>query len=177
MDELKDEIVCIANDAFSYLECQIERLRSVTSCNEAKSIMQDVSGYLFPQINCNTLFTHLVRCVKINKTNGDSDCITHAQRFSYPPSVHEPGRMNTLDAPTFYAANDIKTSLLETDITEGDEFYAGIWAVKDNASMLSYPCVPYKILCELSANGDEKALEMKNCIDRFPCIRRMTDLI
>lgn len=177
MDKMNDDIIRIANDACSYLECQIERLRSVTSCNEAKSIMQDVSSYLFPQINCKTLFTHLVRCVKINKTNGDSDSITHARRFSYPPSVHEPGRMNTLDAPTFYAANDIKTSLLETDITEGDEFYAGIWAVKDNASMLSYPCVPYKILCELSANGDEKALDMKNCIDRFPCIRMMTDLI
>lgn len=177
MDEVDDEIIRIANDACSYLESQIEMLRSVTSCDEAESIMQDVSSYLFPQINCTTLFTHLVRCVKINKTNGDSDCITHAKRFSYPPSVHEPGRMNTLDAPTFYTSNEIETSLLETDIKEGDEFYAGIWAMKDNSGMLSYPCIPYDILCELSAYGDVKALEMKKCIDRFPCIRRMTDLI
>lgn len=177
MNELNDDTIRMAYDACTYLEGQIEGLCSAASIDDAERIMQEVSEYMFPQINCNTLFSHLVRCVKINKTNGDSDCITHVKRFSYPPSVHEPGRMNTLDVPTFYAANDIKTSLLETDITEDDEFYAGIWAVKDNASMLSYPCVPYNILCELSANGDENALEMKNCIDRFPCIRRMTDLI
>jgi hypothetical protein len=99
------------------------------------------------------------------------------KRFSFPPCVKKPGRMNIPGVPTFYAADRIETALIESDITEGDEFYAGIWAVKDNASMLSYPCIPYKILCELSANGDEKALKMKNSIDRFPCIRRMTDLI
>lgn len=43
--------------------------------------------------------------------------------------------------------------------------------------MLSYPCIPYAKLSESSANGAVKALEMKNCIDRFPCIRRLTDLI
>ena len=179
MNEINDEIIRIADDACTYLENQIERLRSVVSCTEAESIMREVSKYAFPQINCNTLFTHLVRCVKITNKEENPNSITQAKRFSFPPirCVKKPGRMNITRVPTFYAANDIKTSLLETDIKEGDEFYAGIWAVNDNASMLSYPCIPYAKLCELSANGDVKALEMKNCIDRFPCIRRMTDLI
>lgn len=179
MNEINDEIIRIADDACTYLENQIERLRSVVSCTEAESIMREVSKYAFPQINCNTLFTHLVRCVKITNKKENPNSISQAKRFSYPPKhcIHGPGRMSTLDAPTFYAANDIKTSLLETDIKEGDDFYAGIWAVNDNASMLSYPCIPYAKLCELSANGDMKALEMINCVDRFPCIRRLTDLI
>ena len=101
------------------------------------------------------------------------------KRFSFPPvqCVKKPGRMNIPGVPTFYAANEIETSLLETNITEGDEFYVGIWSVENNASILSYPCIPNDILSELSAIGDVKAMKMKKCIDRFPCIRRMTDLI
>lgn len=179
MNEINDEIIRIANDACTYLESQIKRLRSVKSCDDAKRIMHEVSNYPFPQINCNTLFTHLIRCVKIDKEKESPSSITQMKRFSFPPirCVKKPGRMNIPGVPTFYAANDIKTSLLETDITEGDEFYAGVWSVDDNASMLSYPCIPYNILCELSARGDIKAMVMKNCVDRFPCIRRMTDLI
>lgn len=179
MNEINDEIIRIANDACTYLESQMEGLRSAASIDDAERIMRDVSGYLFPQINCNTLFSHLVRCVKIDKEKESPSSITQMKRFSFPPTqcVKKPGRMNIPGVPTFYAANDINTSLLETDITEGDEFYAGFWSVDDNTSMLSYPCIPYSVLCELSARGDVKALEMKNCVDRFPCIRRMTDLI
>ncbi|MBR1652158.1 MAG: RES family NAD+ phosphorylase [Alloprevotella sp.] len=178
MDELNDDIMRIADDACSYLENQIKRLRSVSTCAEAESIMQEVSNYEFPQINCDAFFNTLVRCVKIDKEKEKPSSITQMKRFSFPPirCVKKPGRMNIPGVPTFYAANDIKTSLLETDITEGDEFYAGVWSVDDNASMLSYPCIPYDLLCELSARGDVKAMVMKNCIDRFPCIRRMTDL-
>ena len=178
MDEANDEIR-IANEACSYLESQINRLHSVFTCAEAESIMVEVSNYAFPQINCNAFFTPLVRCVKIDKEKEKPTSITQMKRFSFTPiqCVKKPGRMNIPGVPTFYAANDIKTSLLETDITEGDEFYAGIWVMKDNASMLSYPCIPYDMLCELCARGDVKAMEMKNCIDQFPCIRRMTDLI
>lgn len=176
MNEINDKII---HDVCTYLESQIKRLRSVESCSDAKGIMNDVFNYPFPQINCNTLFTLLVRCVKINNKNENPDSITQAKRFSFPPirCVKKPGRMNIPSVPTFYAANDIMTSLLETDIKEGDEFYAGIWAMKDNASMLSYPSIPYDILCKLAVNGDVKALEMKNCIDRFPCFGRITDLI
>ena len=179
MNEINDEIKRIANDACSYLEYQIERLRSVVSCTEAGSIMQDVAKYAFPQINCNAFFTPLVRCVKIDKEKETPSSITLMKRFSFPPiqCIKNPGRMNIPSVPTFYAANDIKTSLLETDIKEGDEFYAGIWAVKDNTNMLAYPCIPYAKLCKLSVNGDVKALEMKNCVDRFSCIRMMTDLV
>jgi hypothetical protein len=177
MDELNDDIIRIANDACSYLESQTMRLRSVVSCAEADDIMNEVSNHEFPQINCDAFSGLLVRCVKIDKTKDNPSSITQMKRFSFPPCVKKPGRMNIPGVPTFYAADRIETALIESDITEGDEFYAGIWAVKDNASMLSYPCIPYKILCELSANGDEKALKMKNSIDRFPCIRRMTDLI
>ena len=179
MDELNDDIMRIADDACSYLESQIKRLRSVVTCAKAESIMQEVSNYEFPQINCDAFFNPLVRCVKIDKEKGNPSSITQMTRFSFPPiqCVQEPGRMNIPGVPTFYAANDIKTSLLETNITEGDEFYAGVWSVDDNASMLSYPCIPYDLLCELSARGYVKAMVMKNCIDRFPCIRRMTDLI
>lgn len=180
MNEINAEVISMANDACSYLESQIKKLRSVTSRKEAEEIMQEVSEYEFPQINCYILFdAPLVRCVKIDAVNENSKSVTHMNRFSFPPvnCVHEPGRMNIPKMPTFYAANDIKTSLLETNITEGDEFYAGVWTVDDNVSMLSYPCIPYNIICELSARGDAKALEMKNCIERFPCIRKMIDLI
>ena len=179
MNETNDEIMRMADDACTYLERQIERLRSVVSCTEAESIMQEVSNYAFPQINCYALFTPLVRCVKIDKEKEKPSCITQMRRFSFPPKgcVRKPGRMNIPEVPTFYAANDIKTSLLESEISEGDEFYAGIWAIDDNASMLSYPCIPYDKLFVLSARGDVNAMVMKNCIDRFPCIRKMTDLI
>lgn len=179
MDELNDDIMRIADDACSYLESQIKRLRSVVTCAEAESIMQEVSNYEFPQINCDSFFTPLVRCVKIDKEKEKPTSITQMKRFSFPPiqCVKKPGRMNIPGVPTFYAADDIKTSLLETNITEGEEFYAGVWSVDDKTSMLSYPCIPYDILCESAARGDVKAMVMKNCIDRFPCIRRMTDLI
>ena len=179
MNETNDEIMRMADDACTYLERQIERLRSVVSCTEAESIMQEVSNYAFPQINCYALFTPLVRCVKIDKEKEKPSCITQMRRFSFPPKgcVRKPGRMNIPEVPTFYAANDIKTSLLESEISEGDEFYAGIWAVDDNASMLSYPCIPYDKLRVLSARGDVNAMVMKNFIDHFPCIRKMTDLI
>lgn len=180
MNELTDENIRLANEAYLFLESQIKRLHSVVSCTEAESIMQEVSNYEFPQINCYMLFdTPLVRCVKIDKEKDSLSSITQMERFSFPPicCVQNPGRMNIPGVPTFYAANEIKTSLLESDISEGDEFYAGIWAMDDNASMLSYPCIPYNMLCELSARGDAKALEMKNCVDRFPCIRKMTVLI
>lgn len=169
-----------AEEAYIFLRRQLNKLSSVVSVEAAKDTMDEVSDYAFPQINGDMLLdTPLVRCVKIDKEKEKPSSITQTKRFSFPPirCVKKPGRMNIPSVPTFYAANDIKTSLLETDITEGDEFYAGIWAVKKNARMLSYPCIPYNMLCELSENGDEKAMEMKNCIDRFPCIRRMTDLI
>lgn len=179
MNEINDEIMRIADDACTYLENQIERLRTVVSCTEAESIMREVCDYEFPQINCCARFTPLIRCVKIGKENEEPSSITQMKRFSFPPTecVKKPGRMNIPEVPTFYAANDIKTSLLESEISEGDEFYAGIWAIDDNASMLSYPCIPYDKLFVLSARGDVNAMVMKNCIDRFPCIRKMTDLI
>jgi len=178
MNELNDEMIRIADDACTYLASQIKRLRSVVTCAEAERIMQEVSNYEFPQINCDVFFTPLVRCVKIDKEKEKPSSITQMKRFSSPPirCVKKPGRMNIPGVPTFYAADKIETSLIESDITEGDEFYIGIWTVDNSASMLSYPCIPYDMLCELSARGDVKAMEMKNGIDRFPCIRRMTDL-
>ncbi|MBP3213568.1 MAG: RES family NAD+ phosphorylase [Bacteroidaceae bacterium] len=179
MDELNDDIIRTANDACSYLESKIMRLRSVVTNAEAESLMNEVANYEFPQINCDAIFTPLVRCIKIDKKKEKPSSITQMKRFSSPPTrcVKKPGRMNIPEVPTFYAADKIETSLVESDITEGDEFYIGIWSVDNRVSMLSYPCIPYDILRELSARGDVKAMEMKNCIDLFPCIRRMTDLI
>lgn len=179
MDYLSCELNKRAEEACKYLRNQLSKLSSVMSVEDAKVIMREVCDYAFPQINCYALFTPLIRCIRIDKENEEPSSITQMKRFSFPPTrcVKNPSRMNILEVPTFYAANEIRTSLLESDITEGDEFYAGIWAVDNNANMLSYPCIPYNMLCELSARGDIKAMEMKNCIDSLPCIRKMTDLI
>ena len=170
----------IADNACSFLERQLTRLSSVASKEEAEYVMHEVSRYAFPQINGSILYdTPLVRCVKINKEKEGPKCITGIKRFSYPASkyVINPGRMNITSVPVFYSANDIKTSLLESSINEGDDFYAGVWTMADDARMMVFPCIPYNLLCKFADNEDEKYIDLKKCVDHYPSLRRLLGII
>ena len=169
-----------AEEACFFLRRQLNKLSSVVSVKDAEGIMREVSDYTFPQINGNLFYdTPLVRCVKIDKEKEIPDSITIINRFSYPPAevVTKPARMNIPSSPVFYSANDIRTSLLESTIKEGDDFYAGVWGIKNDVRMLTFPSIPYNVLCKLAESGDEKIEELKEIVDRHPSFKQLLGIM
>lgn len=162
----------------SFLEKQLARLKSAISEYDAEKIMQEVSRYDFPRICGEMRYdSPLIRCVKIDRNYECVDITSKISRFSYPPPeyVKSPGRVNISGFPVFYAANDVSTALLESNIHEGDEFYAGIWMIDAGTKMNAYPCIPYQQISKLSDLGDDKAKNLKSFIDLHNELKQLLD--